>query len=66
MGRRKYTNLSHHYENSINMKHPSPEKLSVREKEICPKLNDVEEGGVWAAVPDLVQRHSIYIRTESS
>ena len=56
MGRRKYTNLSHHYEDSINIKHPSPAKLSIREKEILPKLKEVEEKGVWAPIPDLIQK----------
>jgi len=56
LGRRKYQNLSSHYENSVSVKHPSPQKLSAREKELIPELSEVEHGGVWANVSELAQR----------
>ena len=56
MGQRRYTNLSNHYLESVGVKHPSTRKLTERQNEICPTLTEVEEGGVWAHVPDLVQR----------
>ena len=56
LGRDRYNNLSHFYADKIQVKHPSAKKLFVRRKEICPTLTEVENGGVWASVPDLVQR----------
>ena len=55
LGRDKYQTHSRLYNQSVSVTHPSPAKLAAREKELLPVLHEVEKGGIWARVPDLVK-----------
>ena len=56
LGRDKYQTLSGFYNQSVLVTHPSPAKVTARENELLPILHEVECGGIWAAIPELVQK----------
>ena len=56
LGRDKYQTLTGFYDQTVMVKHPSPAVVTARENELLPILHEVECGGIWASIPELVQK----------